>query len=122
MAHDFIRLTHTLFLPVVEAVQEISWRPAADVYRTPTGWLIKFDLAGVRRQDIQLYVQGRSLEVRGRRRDSCLEEGCRHYLLEIAYSYFERRIELPVSLEHAQITTEFREGMLLVRIQTEGDR
>ena len=27
---------------------EAYWRPAADIYRTRTGWLIKYDLAGVR--------------------------------------------------------------------------
>jgi HSP20 family protein len=119
MAHDLVRLMHSLFLPAIEAVQEVPWRPAADIYRTPTGWLIKFDLAGVRREDIQLTVQGRSLEVSGRRRDRCMEEGCIHYMLEISYSYFKRRIELPVNLEHADITAEHREGMVLVRIQTE---
>ena len=32
---------------------------------------------------------------------------------------FERSLELPCQLDPARITTEFREGMLLVRIETE---
>ena len=33
---------------------EACWRPAADIYRTRTGWLIKYDLAGVRPEDIEI--------------------------------------------------------------------
>jgi HSP20 family protein len=109
-------------LPGAAAFSEISWQPAADIYRTHQGWLAKFDLAGVRPEDIRLEVQGHILRVQGTRRDCALEEGCHHHRLEIAYSAFERQVEFPISLEQARITTEYRAGMLLVRIQTEGER
>jgi HSP20 family molecular chaperone IbpA len=41
--------------------------------------------------------------------------------MEIAYSRFERQVELPGDLQRAKIDTEFRDGMLLVRIQREAD-
>jgi HSP20 family molecular chaperone IbpA len=88
----------------------------------PNGWLAKFDLAGVRPEDIRLEVQGHTLRVQGTRRDCTLEEGCHHHRLEIAYSEFERQVEFPISLEQARITTEYQAGMVLVRIQTEGER
>lgn len=116
------RFGSCLFLPGAAAFGEIGWRPAADVYRTRYGWLAKFDLAGVRPEDICVQVQGRILQVQGTRRDYTLEEGCHHHRLEIAYSSFARHVEFPVSLEQARITTEYQEGMLLVRIQTEGER
>ena len=119
MATDVIRLIQSLFLPSVERTQGALWQPPADVYRTRDGWLLKFDLAGVRPQDIELSVQGCRLTVRGTRRDSAVEKGCRCYRMEIAYSQFERSIELPGDLGQAHITMEYQEGMLLVRIQTE---
>jgi HSP20 family molecular chaperone IbpA len=39
--------------------------------------------------------------------------------MEIAYSRFERQVELPGDLQSARIETEFRHGMLLVRITRE---
>jgi HSP20 family protein len=116
------RLGSCLFLPGAATFAEIGWRPAADVYRTREGWLAKFDLAGVRPEDIELQVQGRFLRVQGTRRDCTLEEGCYHHRLEISYSAFERQVEFPISLEQARITTEYQAGMLLVRIQTEEER
>jgi HSP20 family protein len=111
-----------LFLPAAAAFANVGWRPAVDVYRTRTGWLAKFDLAGVRLEDIQLQVEGRTLCVEGVRRDYALEEDCYYHCLEIAYSHFERCVDFPTSLEQAVITTEYQAGMLLVRIQTEGER
>ena len=119
MANDLIRWMNTLFLPAAEALQEVCWRPPADIYRRSDQWLVKVDLAGVRPEDVSLSVHGRTLIVRGCRRDWIATEGHCHYHMEIAYSHFERRLDLPCDLEAAHITTESRDGMLLIRIQPE---
>lgn len=98
------------------------WQPLVDVYRVPSGWLVKYDLAGVLPEDVSLTLDGARLILRGCRRDCCIEEGCSHYRMEISYSRFERTIELPDSLERAQISTEFWHGLLLVRVEREGRR
>jgi HSP20 family protein len=121
MSQDLIRLMHALFLPAAEATPYLPWRPAADVYRTKDGFSIKFELAGVRAEDIDLEVLGPRMTLRGVRRDVCDHaESCRCYLMEISYNQFERSLELPCNLERADIATSFRDGMLLVHIRTEG--
>lgn len=90
------------------------WRPAADVYRDREGWLVKFDLAGVAPHDIELTVHGRFLTVTGVRRDLTVHDGAQSYSMEIAYSRFERSVELPVDLAELEIETESRAGMFLV--------
>lgn len=119
MSRDLMRLMHSLFLPAADALREASWRPATDVCRTPAGWLLKFELAGVRPEDIEVLAGGKRLTVRGRRRDWTEEEACTYYRMEIAYGYYERSVELPCDLESADVSTEYREGMLLIRIRTE---
>jgi HSP20 family protein len=117
MGRDLIRLMHALFLP---AAQTAPWYPAADVVRLRCGdWLVKFDLAGVRPEDIDLTVLGHHMTVRGVRRDATAEVGGLHYQLEISYSGFERTLELPVRLDRADISTSYRDGLLLVHIRTE---
>jgi HSP20 family protein len=116
MSKDLIRLMQALFPPQTESYQHESWQPAADIYRTRDGWLVKFDLAGVRPEDIELRVLDGHVTVRGTRRDCTTHEGCRYYRLEIAYSRFERTIELPCRLDQARLTTEYRDGMLLVHL------
>ncbi len=96
------------------------WQPSADIYRTRDGWLVKFDLAGVNASDVSVTIRGRRLTISGVRRDSFIEEGWSHYSMEISYNRFERSLILPVNLEHAQVTIAAREGLLLVRMITEG--
>ena len=43
-------------------------QPAVDIYRCPEGWKIKFDLAGVKLEDVQVLVSEDKLIVRGVRR------------------------------------------------------
>jgi HSP20 family protein len=110
------RFRDSFFAPVSADVGHGTWQPAMDVYRTRDGWLVKFDLAGVRPEDVRVSVSGHDLTVDGTRRDWSLEDGCCQYRMEIAYSRFERHLTLPDNLERAQITLEQRQGMLLVRI------
>src|SRR5262245_36850937 len=98
MPGDLIRMMRALFAPE-NLCSQAAWQPPADIYRTPDGWLLKFDLAGVQPEDVSLIVDRSRLTIRGSRRDCCLEKGHRHYMMEIAYSHFERTIALPCNLE-----------------------
>ena len=121
MSRDLIRFMQSFF-PPGETMRETAWRPAVDVYRTPTGWLLKFDLAGVRPEDMSLTVEGCRVTIRGVRRDWLTEEGCRYYRMEITYNHFERTVELPCNVEPAAVATDYRHGMLLVHLTTEAEK
>src|SRR5262245_2664134 len=122
MSRDLIRIMQALFLPHLQECQTAGWWPAADVYRTSDGWLIKLDVAGVRMEDIRIEVQGQRLTVSGSRRDCNLAQGCRHQYMEIAYSEFHRGFELPGDLQQCSISTDYRDGMLHIYIKTEKAR
>ena len=100
---------------------EPCWRPAADLYRTATGWLIKYDLAGVTAKDIEITISGATITINGCRRDWWLEEDCIHYAMEISYSRFERTIELPYRLDRARLKVQWRDGILLLRVLCQGE-
>lgn len=119
MSADVPRSFRLFYLATRESYQQPAWRPSADVYACRRGWLVKFDLAGVRLEDIELTVNGPRITVRGERRDWTIEEGQRYHSMEISYSRFERSIDLPINLERCQVETEYRDGMLLVRVLLE---
>lgn len=110
----------TVFL--FATTRQETWQPAADVYRTKWGWLLKFDLAGVRLEDINVHVSRNAVTVNGIRRDWMAEEGCHHHSLEINYSRFERKIELPDDLSGSQIRLDYRDGILMLRVGIDGGK
>src|SRR4051812_15445315 len=87
------------------------WCPAADVYRTTDGWIVKVDLAGIRPTDIEITIEGPLLRIGGLRRDATCGEGVSHYQLEITYSRFEKTIQFPRSIEHASIDRDYSDGL-----------
>lgn len=97
------------------------WCPAADVYRTGDGWIVKVDLAGIRPADIQITIDGRLLRISGSRRDGICGEGVSHYQLEITYSRFEKMIQFPRSIEHASIARDYHDGLLILRLHEEAE-
>jgi len=96
--------------------KEACWRPSVDVYRVQDAWLVKFDLAGVRKEDIQVTLDANRLIVRGIRRDLTILDGQRAYSMEIDYNQFERVVELPVNVETARFASDYRDGMFLVSV------
>lgn len=106
----------SLYLSPENSVQ--AWRPPVDVYRKGGDWLLKFDLAGVRPEDVRVRVGSSRVTVSGIRRDWVVELGYSYHSMEIAYNRFERTVELPGDLSGAEYSIETRDGLLLVRVDS----
>jgi HSP20 family protein len=105
-----------LFLSGAVAFQQTHWQPSVDAYRTSCGWVLKYELAGVRPDEVELAVSGRTVSLRGLRRDILVEEHQQAYSMEISYNQFERVIELPEDVSRMILSTDYRDGMLIVRM------
>jgi HSP20 family protein len=108
-----------LFLAAARAFRRTEWHPAVDVYRTGDGWLLKYELAGILPEEIQLTVRGRTVALRGVRRDIRVDEQRHSYSMEISYNQFERSLDLPCELDAMRVSTDYRDGMLIVRLRCE---
>lgn len=100
-----------------QRMSERNWAPAADVYRTREGWLVKVDLAGVRPEEIEITVRGRVLVVAGCRRDTTFSETVAYHQLEITYSSFEKTLRFPCAIEGALVESDYRDGLLTIRLR-----
>lgn len=118
-SNNLFILTHRLCLTSEKGTQPLRWQPAADVYEGLDGWLIKLELAGIRPEDLHLRISGNFLSISGRRVDFDRGRGLRLKSMEISYSEFERGFEFPTAIDQAKIITDFRNGMLHVRILME---
>ena len=93
------------------------WDPSADVYRTGEGWIVKFELAGVSPDELEVIVAGDTLSVSGCRRDEIQHESVSYHQLEIVYSRFERVIRFPCPIEGATVERNYRNGLLVLRLR-----
>jgi HSP20 family protein len=95
------------------------WNPAADVYRSSEGWIVKVDLAGICSDELQIDIRGKLLSIRGCRRDTHYREGFVFHQMEITYSRFEKTIEFPSAIEGAAIKHDYRDGFLIINVRSE---
>ena len=106
-----------LYSTVAEPARETTWRPAADLYRTRDGWVLKLELAGVKMDDVSVSASGSGITVTGIRRDQLAEQNCCHYSMEISYSRFERTVHLPCDVSSAALDLRYENGILLIGIK-----
>jgi HSP20 family protein len=96
------------------------WYPAADVYQTSDGWLVKVELAGVSAEDVEIDVQGNILSIIGCRRDKSCAVGMTYQQMEITYSRFEKTLKFPASIEGAKLEHNFDNGLLIIHLRKGG--
>jgi HSP20 family protein len=92
------------------------WNPAADVYRSADGWVVKVDLAGVCADELGMEVSDSILRIRGCRRDTFVRDGYTYQQMEITYSQFEKTIQFPSSIEEASVEHDYRDGYLIISL------
>ena len=95
------------------------WNPSADVYRSPDGWIVKVDLAGVCSNDLEIELQDSLLTIRGCRKDTHYSEGFVYHQMEITYSRFEKQIQFPDRIEGASVAHDYNDGFFIIKLRSE---
>jgi HSP20 family protein len=90
------------------------WNPAADVYQSEEGWIVKIDLAGICSDELEIQINDSVLRISGCRRDTYYREGFVYQQMEITYSRFEKTIQFPAPIEEASLKHDYRDGFLII--------
>ena len=95
---------------------EGGWVPNTDMYVTDAGLVIKVELAGLRKEDLDLTVEGNQIRISGMRRDACREARCTFMVMEINYGSFESVIELPPGYDPGAAKAAYQNGFLRIDV------
>jgi HSP20 family protein len=93
-----------------------AWTPNTDVYETPEGLVVKMEIAGIEKEDLEITLNDRLLLVRGHRKDPCRQRRCLFRQMEIDYGPFERRIVIPRSVDGGRVRAQFQNGFLQIEL------
>lgn len=100
-----------------EDVTSRGWMPPVDIYENDAREIIlKAELPGLRREDIELTVENTTLTIRGaRRRDDSIPND-RYHRIERQYGPFSRSFTLPNTLDPSRVRADYRDGLLTVTL------
>ena len=94
-----------------------EWMPAVDVYETADRIVLTAEIAGVRREDVNIEVLGNVVTLRGSRppgRSGVAAESYRR--MEVAPGGFERSFTLPCPVAAEAVEAVLRNGVLTVTL------
>jgi HSP20 family protein len=95
-----------------EGVSATTWTPAVDIYETADTIVMKAELPGVAREDIQIQINENTLTLQGERRFAKDVQEENYLRLERAYGGFHRSFTLPATVQQDKIRALFKDGVL----------
>ncbi len=90
-----------------------KWTPDTDIYETDEGLMIIIDIAGVKKEEIQVILEGQVLTISGVRQEPAVTKKYIHRL-EIDFGHFERSFRIPLDIHIDKIEARYEEGFLYV--------
>jgi HSP20 family protein len=92
------------------------WNPAVDLYEKDDYFMIKAELPGVDKNDINIDLKDRLLTLSGERTHDKEVNEENYYRRERSYGKFQRTFTLPADVNSDQIKAEFKDGVLQIEI------
>jgi HSP20 family protein len=93
-----------------------GWFPAVDVYEDKDSLMVKAELPGLKKEDIEISLHDGYLNLSGERKHEEKREGAQLYRSERWVGRFQRSISLPCGVEADKITATYNEGVLTVSL------
>lgn len=93
-----------------------TWMPEIDVFRRDNELVVRADLPGLKREDVNVEVEDHVLSISGERRQEEEEREEGYYRAERSYGSFCRTISLPEGVDENQIKASFHDGVLEVTV------
>jgi len=91
-----------------------TWTPPVDIYETADRIVLKAELPGVTREEVDIQIQENTLTLKGERRFAKDVQEENYLRIERAYGPFRRSFTLPASVQQERVHAAFNDGVLEV--------
>src|SRR4051812_6717215 len=98
------------------------WIPAMDVVETDEHLVVRADLPGLDREDIEIEVKDGTLTITGERRAEHEDKDEGYHRVERSFGRFARSLELPRGVEPGSVEAGFERGVLEVKVPKPEER
>jgi HSP20 family protein len=92
------------------------WVPTVDVIEQKDHYVLKADLPGIDRKDIEIIFEDGALTLKGERSESTDSEHDGYKRVERSYGAFQRTFRMPDNIDADAITAKSEQGVLEVRV------
>jgi HSP20 family protein len=90
---------------------------AAETWETTQSVIIRLEVPGMRKEDLDIKIHGNLLVVRGVKRTETEHDERRYNLMERAYGRFERTIPVTHEIDRERVEVSYQDGVITVILQ-----
>jgi HSP20 family protein len=94
-----------------------SWYPSVDVSEGKQGVIVKAEIPGVDRKDIDISLDGRLLTIKGEKKHQKEEAGEHYHRMESSFGYYQRTIALPSEVASSDVDATYKNGILKLKLK-----
>lgn len=93
-----------------------GWTPALDVYEDKDNFIVKAELPGMKKEDIDVSLHDGSLSISGERKSETKHKDAEVYRAERFYGRFQRTVTLPAPVAADNVKAQYKDGVLTVTL------
>ncbi|HAC63090.1 MAG TPA: molecular chaperone [Cyanothece sp. UBA12306] len=90
--------------------------PAAELSETDEAVLLKLEVPGMKAEDLDIQVTKEAVYIKGERKQEAVSQDKGVTRSEFRYGKFERAIALPASINNANVSADYKDGILLLTL------
>lgn len=94
-----------------------GWYPKVDVSEGKKNVTVKAELPGVTSKEIDVSLDGRTLTIKGEKKDEKETKENNYHHVERSYGYFNRSIELPADVDPDSVDASYKKGVLKIELK-----
>jgi HSP20 family protein len=112
-------VTEPLLPPFPYESAGTEWIPVMDVVENPTEYVVRFEVPGIHKENLDVNLTGELLTITGTREFVPEVEGEGYLVKERAIGKFVRTIRLPKPVAEKKVMAEYRDGVLELHLPKE---
>src|ERR1051325_9286175 len=98
-----------------------GWVPPVDIFETDNEILIKLDLPELKKEDVQVNLEGQTLTIQGERKLEFEDNRDAYHRIERSYGQFARSFTVPANVNRDGLRAEYQDGVLRLHLPKRED-
>jgi len=96
--------------------RQADFAPPVDVHEDENALVLRAELPGVQRDDIDIQIDGNVLTLKGERKIEAEKQSRRYHRIERVYGNFVRQFQLPTNVDATKIEASLTDGVLTLSL------
>jgi len=96
--------------------EELGWTPSVEVYEKGDNFVVRAELPGMKKEELDISVLGDTLTIKGERKTESEVKEEDYYRCELCYGKFSRSVALPTAVEAGKVEANYENGILQITL------